>query len=205
MSQHLLDQAALRARPPIDAIIVGASAGGVEAMLSLFRHLPPHYRLPIIAALHMQEMRDSLLADLFQHYVAFEVKEAQDKEAIQGSTLYFACPGYHLSIEQSRQFSLSCEPPLHFSRPAIDYLMESAADAYGEHLAGILLTGANEDGAAGLQKIRQAGGLTIVQDPAEAVADTMPLSAIKLDPGHLVLELGKIQQLLIALGEQHVH
>lgn len=174
-------------------------------MLHLFRSLPQRYQLPIIAILHMREMRESKLADLFQHYVSIKVKEAQDKETIRNNTLYFAGPGYHLSIEQSREFSLSCEPPVHFSRPAIDFLMESAADTYGERLAGILLTGANEDGAVGLQKIKHAGGLTVVQDPQEAMADYMPLAAIKLAAPHLVLGLRDIQQFLIALGEQHVH
>ncbi|MCB5190800.1 chemotaxis protein CheB [Methylobacillus arboreus] len=189
----------------MEAIVVGASAGGVDAMLHIFKGLPQHYPLPIIALLHMQETRESKLAELFQHHLNLQVKEATDKESIAPGTLYFAPASYHLSIEHNLQFSLSCEAPLHFSRPSIDILMESAADAYGEALVGILLTGANPDGAAGMRAIKQAGGLAIVQDPDEAEVDYMPRAAIQLQTPDMILRLGRINQLLITLGEQHVH
>ncbi|ABE50854.1 chemotaxis protein CheB [Methylobacillus flagellatus] len=196
---HLLQQRMIR------AVVIGASAGGVNAMLKLFHRLPARYPMPIVALLHMQHMRDSRLPELFQHHLRMPVKEAEDKEEIAPGTLYFAPPGYHLAIEHNLQFSLSCEAPLHFSRPAIDILMESAADAYADTLLGILLTGANPDGAAGLRAVKQAGGLSVVQDPDEAEIDYMPRAAISLQQPDLVLRLADIEQLLISLGETYVH
>ncbi|HEY2255975.1 MAG TPA: chemotaxis protein CheB, partial [Variovorax sp.] len=120
-------------------------------------------------------------------------------------TVYFAPPGYHLSIERDRSFSLSCEPPVLFSRPAIDLLMASAADAYGPALAGVLLTGANDDGAEGLLRIHRAGGLTIVQDPDEALVSIMPLAALKAHAPDFVLPLLRIRTLLLELDSAHAH
>jgi two-component system chemotaxis response regulator CheB len=126
-----------------------------------------------------------------------------DKEEIVPGTLYFASSGYHLSIEHDRTFSFSCEPPVHFSRPSIDILMESAADTYQERLAGFLLTGANFDGAAGLKKIKERGGLTVVQDPAEAQVAVMPREAIKYQVPDFILKLAEIQSLLLLLERNH--
>lgn len=189
----------------IAAVVVGASAGGIHAMMRICRDLPTDYPLPIIVTLHMQDMRDSRLAALFQHHLHLRVKDAEDKESIRAGKLYFAVPGYHLSIERDRVFSLSCEPPLHFSRPSIDILMESAVDAYGASLMGILMTGANQDGAAGLLAIKQAGGFCVVQDPTEAEIDYMPKSALALKTPDLILTLAEINSLLLSLGDHHVH
>jgi two-component system, chemotaxis family, protein-glutamate methylesterase/glutaminase len=187
----------------IQAVIVGASAGGIDAMLHIFSALPVGYRLPIIALLHVPDERQSRLAELFEHRLAIPVKEAGDKEEVTPGTLHFASSGYHLSIEHDHTFSFSCEPPVHFSRPSIDILMESAADTYGDQLAGILLTGANFDGAAGLKKIKEYGGLTIVQDPEEAQVAVMPREAIKYQVPDFVLPLAKIRELLLLLD--HVY
>lgn len=189
----------------IAAVVVGASAGGINAMLQIFKNLPTDYPLPIIVTLHMQNMRDSRLAALFQHHLRLRVKDAEDKESIQAGILYFAVPGYHLAIERERVFSLSCEPPLHFSRPSIDILMESAVDAYGASLLGILMTGANQDGAEGLLAIKKAGGICVVQDPLEAEIDFMPRSALALQTPDLILTLAEINALLLSLGDRHVH
>lgn len=120
----------------IEAIVIGASAGGVQALLSLFSGLPSDFRLPIVTVLHLASGRDSQLPEIFRHRLTLDVREAADKEKIKPSTLYFAGPGYHLSVEADRSFSLSCEEPLHYSRPSINVLMVSAADAYGSGLAG---------------------------------------------------------------------
>ena len=165
----------------------------------------PVFFLPIIAVLHLPKERDSRLAEVFRQRLAMSVREAADKEAIASSTLYFAGSGYHLSIEVDRTFSLSCEDPVNYSRPSIDMLMESAADAYGASLAGILLTGANFDGAAGLARIRQRGGMTVVQDPQEAQVATMPEAAIRKMKPNLILTLDRIQQLLVELDQNHAH
>lgn len=183
----------------IEAVVVGASAGGVAALLTVLSGLPATFRLPIVAVLHLPEYRDSLLVEIFQRRLPIAVREAADKESIAPATLYFAPPGYHLSVEMDRMFSLSCEAPVHYSRPSIDVLMASAADAYGPSLAGILLTGANFDGAVGLAKIRQQGGLTVVQDPAEAEVATMPEAAIRKLRPDLILTLDGIQSLLLTL------
>ncbi|MFL6676477.1 MAG: chemotaxis protein CheB [Massilia sp.] len=180
----------------IELIVIGGSAGGIDALLTLLPALPRGFALPAVCILHLPPDRESRLAELFRDRVALPVREAVDKEPIQAGTIYFAGPGYHLSVEQDRSFSLSCEPPVQFARPAIDVLMESSADAYGAGLAGILLTGANQDGAAGLARIAECGGLTIVQDPAEAEARAMPEQAIRRKLPDLVLPLAGIAALL---------
>jgi two-component system chemotaxis response regulator CheB len=180
-------------------VVIGASAGGVGALLHLLPGLPAGYGRAVVALLHIPENRQSQLADVFQQRMDLPVREAADKEAVSSGTLYFAGSGYHLSVEMDRSFSLSCEAPLHFARPAIDFLMESAADAYGPALLGILLTGANHDGAAGLAAIGAAGGLTVVQDPAEAEVPTMPAEAIRQRKPDLFLPLTEIHTLLLML------
>lgn len=193
------------AKHTIEAVVLGASAGGVHALLALLSALPASFRLPLVAVLHLPASRSSALVDIFQHRLAIAVREAADKESLAPGTLYFASPGYHLSIEKDRCFSLSCEAPVHYSRPSIDVLMESAADAYGAALAGILLTGANADGAAGLARVRQQGGLTVVQDPAEAEAPAMPEAAIRTMQPNFVLALDDIRALLLELDQHHAH
>jgi len=174
------------------ALIIAGSAGGVDALLNLLPQLPPRFSLPVICILHVPGDRESRLAELFDARIIAPVKEAHDKVPVAGYTVYFAPAGYHLSIERDRTFSLSCEAPVHYARPAIDVLLESAADVYGPGLAAILLTGANQDGAAGMARVRQRGGLTVVQDPADAQASMMPESAIKRCPPDLVLPLAQI-------------
>ena len=180
----------------IEAVVIGASAGGVEALGTLLPMLPSGYRLPVLCILHLPADRESRLAELFGERLPLPVREAADKQAIEPGTVYFAGAGYHLSVERDFTFSLSCEPPVHFARPAIDVLMESSADAYGPGLVGILLTGANQDGAAGMAAIHAGGGLTVVQDPEGAQVATMPQSAIDRFTPHLILPLARIGALL---------
>jgi two-component system chemotaxis response regulator CheB len=180
----------------IEAVVIGASAGGVEALVALLPTLPEGFRLPVFCILHLPADRESRLAELFNERLPLPVREAADKEPIAPGTVYFAGSGYHLSVEQDRTFSLSCEPPVHYARPAIDVLMESAADAYGPALAGILLTGANHDGAEGMARIRARGGFTVVQDPLDAQVATMPRRAIEACEPNLVLPLAHICTLL---------
>ncbi|MEN0105994.1 MAG: chemotaxis protein CheB [Pseudomonas sp.] len=184
----------------LQAVVVGASAGGVQALLQVFGGLSAGFRLPIVTVLHLPDDRRSQLAEVFQQRLGIRVKEADDKESLQGGVLYFAASGYHLLIENDRSFALSREEPLHFSRPSIDVLFESAADVYGPALMGVLLTGANEDGAQGMATIKQCGGLTVVQDPADAQVPTMPQAALALAPADFVLPLPGIQALLAELN-----
>lgn len=185
--------------PRVEAIVIGASAGGVEALLNLLGPLRKGFVLPIIIVLHLPEERRSQLAEVFARRLALPVHEACDKQDIVGGTVYFATPGYHLSVEQDRTLSLSLEDRVHHSRPAIDYLFQSAADAYGPRLAAVLLTGANHDGARGLAVVKRHGGLTIVQDPEEAQVATMPLAALNIQQPDHVLPIHGIGRLLVEL------
>ncbi|WPB55138.1 chemotaxis protein CheB [Xylophilus sp. GOD-11R] len=183
----------------IEAVAVGASAGGVAALLRLFSALHAGFRLPIFTVLHMPDDHDSGLADLFAMRLPIAVREAADKMPIEPATLYFAPPGYHLQVEADHVFSLSCDSPVFFSRPSIDILFDSAAYAYGNRLAALLLTGASEDGAAGLATVGRLGGFTAVQDPADAQIATMPQAAIDRRRPDLVLPLTALQTLLLDL------
>ncbi|MEA3233557.1 chemotaxis protein CheB [Pseudomonas mosselii] len=183
----------------VRAIVIGASAGGVTALFSVLGALPADFAIPVLCVLHLPDDRHSQLAEVLQRRLQRPVHEALDKARIEPGQIYVAGPGYHLSVERDFSFSLSQEAPVHFSRPAIDFLFESAADAYGTGLLGVLLTGANEDGARGLLHIRQSGGRTVVQDPREAQVALMPEAALALhDPDH-ILSLGGIGQLLATL------
>ena len=183
----------------VDAIVIGASAGGVEALLTIFADLRPGFSLPIVVVLHLPDERRSQLAEVFGRRVQLPVKEVDDKELIAPGTLYFAAPGYHVSVERDYSFSLSREERVHYSRPSIDYLFESAADAYQQRLAAILLTGANQDGAQGLATVKQSGGLTIIQNPEEALVSTMPQAALDRMKPDYILPLRGIGRLLVEL------
>lgn len=185
--------------PSIEAIVIGASAGGVEALLNILSPLRKGFVLPIIVVLHLPDERRSQLAEVFARRVSMPVREAGDKIHVEAGTLYFATPGYHLSVEQDRSFSLSLEDRVHYSRPSIDFLFESAADVYGSRLAAVLLTGANRDGARGLAQVKYSGGLTIVQDPDEAQVATMPLAALDTHQPDHILPIRGISRLLVEL------
>jgi two-component system chemotaxis response regulator CheB len=180
----------------IDAVVIGASAGGLAALSMLVEGLTSDLRQPLLMVQHVPPSAPTQLAEIFRRKTALRVKEADDKEVVRGGTLYFAAPGYHLLVEADLSLSLSQDDAVHFSRPSIDVLFESAADAWGDRVAGILLTGANEDGAAGLEAIRRSGGVTIVQDPEEAEVPTMPLSALQRFAPDYILPLRDIHNLL---------
>lgn len=182
-----------------DAVVVGASAGGIEALFALLGGLPADYPLPILVVLHLPEHHDSKLAEVFAPRLALPVQEARAHAPVPRG-VSFAPSGYHLLVEADRTFSLSCEAPVLFSRPSIDVLMESCADAYGTRLAGILLTGASADGARGLARIRETGGLAAVQSPQEAQHPVMPGAAVAMADPQLVLPLAQLHALLLRLG-----
>ena len=192
---------AAAASRPIEAVVIGASAGGFEALLAILKGLPATYPMPLVVVLHLPDNHESKLAELFGYRLSLQVREARDKESLAPGVLYFAPSGYHLSIENDYSFSLSCEDRVSYARPSIDVLFASAADAYGKSLAGVLLTGANYDGAAGLSGMQVAGALTIVQDPATAEVATMPEAAIRRMKPDLILPLAEIHSLLCRLGE----
>jgi len=183
----------------VDAVVIGTSAGGIEALSVLLPALPAGLRAPVFVVLHLPRERPSLLVDIFQPKCAMPVREAQDKEPVEPGTVYFAPPDYHLLVDDGPQLALSADEPVHFSRPSIDVLFESAAEQYGDRLLGIILTGANEDGASGLAAVHGAGGRTVVQQPETAHSTLMVESAIKRSPVDLVLSLEHIADLLRVL------
>jgi two-component system chemotaxis response regulator CheB len=185
----------------VDAVVIGASAGGVEALLALLPPLPSSLGVPIFVVLHLPRDRPSLLADIFGRSCRLTVCEAQDKESVLPGTVYFAPPDYHLLVDEGPQLSLSSDELVHHSRPSIDVLFESAVDVYGPRLVGIVLTGANDDGAEGLAAIHEAGGITVIQQPESALAKQMVISALKRNPDSEVLDLGGIAALLGTLVE----
>jgi two-component system, chemotaxis family, protein-glutamate methylesterase/glutaminase len=188
----------------VDAVVIGASAGGVEALTVLLPSLKANLPVSILIVLHLPRDKPSLLAEIFARKCAVPVREAEDKELVQVGTVYFAPSNYHLLVDGGPQLSLSADDPVHHSRPSIDVLFESAADVYGARLLGIILTGANEDGAAGLAAVQDGGGVTIVQDPNTAKSPQMSLSAIKLRRPDRVLTLEEIATVLSTLNTERV-
>lgn len=180
----------------VETVAIGASAGGIDALFTLLADLQAPFRGTVITVLHLPENHESKLVEVFASRLGIPVEEAQPHAPVASGKVYFAPPGYHLLVEADRTFSLSCDAPVLFSRPSIDVLMESCADLYGADMAGIVLTGANDDGARGLAAIGAAGGLTAVQDPAEAAHTAMPQAAIRMADPDYVLPLAGLRSLL---------
>jgi two-component system chemotaxis response regulator CheB len=188
----------------IDAIVIGASAGGVEALSVLLPAMPAALAAAVFIVLHLPRERRSLLPEIFASRCALPVREAEDKMRVEPGTVYFAPPDYHLLLDKGPQLALSVDELVHFSRPSIDVLFESAADLYAERLLGIILTGGNEDGSAGLAAVHRAGGVTIVQEPASAQMPHMVLSALKRAPPDFLLPLDEIAVLLRTLVDTNI-
>jgi two-component system chemotaxis response regulator CheB len=191
------DLARLLAR--IEAVVIGASAGGIEALSVLLPALRSTSCASILIVVHLPRERESLLPRIFAARCALPVKEAEDKEPIAPGTVYFAAPDYHLQVDEGPRISLSYDDLVNWSRPAIDVLFTSAADVYGDRLLAIVLTGGNQDGAAGLAAARRAGGITVVEDPASAYCATMPKEALRLGAPDLVLSLEAMKPLMQAI------
>ena len=193
------DLARLLAR--IDAVVIGASAGGIEALSLLLPAVRSTTRAAILIVTHMPREHESLLPKIFAPRCALPVKEAEDKEPIAPGTVYFAAPDYHLQVDRGTapRISLSYDDPVNWSRPSIDVLFASSADVYGDRLLALVLTGGNQDGAAGLVAVRRAGGVTVVQDPASALSPTMPREALRLGAPDLVLGLEAMKPLMQAI------
>jgi two-component system chemotaxis response regulator CheB len=168
-------------RDPIRAVVIGASAGAVQALLAILPALPASFSLPVLVVVHVPPDRDNVLVPLLQAKCRLTVKEAEDKEPIVGGVIYFAPSDYHLLVERDETLALSTDEPVNYSRPSIDVLFESAADAYAPLLAGVILTGANHDGAAGLKAVRTPAGRRS-SGPREAYATAMPDAAREACP-----------------------
>jgi two-component system chemotaxis response regulator CheB len=161
-----------------EAVVVGGSAGAIGVLGELLPSLPASCQVPVIVVVHLPPRRASLLPQLFAARCQLPVREPDDKEPI-GRGIWFAPADYHLLVDAGRRFALSIDEPIKFSRPSIDVLFESAAQVYGAGLLGVVLTGANDDGASGACAIRKLGGVLAVQDPEDAEAAEMPRAAMK--------------------------
>jgi two-component system chemotaxis response regulator CheB len=193
-------QAERAAMSEVQAVVIGASAGGIQALTELLPAFRAHTAAAILVVLHIPRDRPSLLTEVFAPKCALAVCEAQDKEPVASGTVYFAPSNYHLLVDEGPQLALSADDLVHHSRPSIDVLFESAAAIYGRRLLGVILTGANEDGAEGLAAVHDAGGITVVQEPETAQAATMVLSAMELRPPDYVLPLERIAELFRTVG-----
>jgi len=187
-----------------EAIVIGASAGGLQALSVLLSVIPGDYSLPVIIVQHRTKEINDLLETLLQRNCSVKVTQAKEKEKIQNGTVYIAPGNYHLLIEQDRSFSLSSDSRVKNSRPSIDVLFETAAEVYQSRLIGIILTGTNDDGAEGIKAIYHYKGLTVAQDPEEAQYKVMPESAIRTGMVTTILPLEEIQQLIVQQSKSTV-
>jgi two-component system, chemotaxis family, protein-glutamate methylesterase/glutaminase len=186
-------------RRSVDVVVVGGSAGALDALAQVLGALPPAFRLPIALVIHLPRDGSSALAQVLGRCCPLPVREAHDKEPLSPGTVHVAPPGYHLLVDVGPALALSVDAPVHFSIPSIDVLFESAASTCGARVAGIVLSGASGDGAAGLAAICAAGGVAAVQDPAEATVATMPAAALARCPRAIVLPAAELHRLLVRL------
>jgi two-component system chemotaxis response regulator CheB len=187
-----------------NAVVIGASAGGVNALHKVLVPLPADIAIPILVVQHRLPTPDDYLAFSLNKSCQLVVKEAEEKEPVEPGTVYVAPANYHLLVERDQTLSLSVDDKVCYSRPSIDVLFETAAEVYRSGLVGIIMTGASGDGAAGLGRIKENGGLTIVQDPATAEYAVMPLSAIRENAVDKILSLQEIASFLAQFSKQGV-
>src|SRR5215469_13705879 len=176
--------------------IIG-SAGGHRAMIEILGALPADFPLPIAVVLHLDPTKPSHLVEILRRVVQLRVRPARDGEALQPGTIYVAVPDWHLGIGPGGTVALSRGPPRHFVRPAGDSLFETAAEVYGPRLIAVVLTGGGSDGAEGVRRVKDHGGLVIVEDATTALHDSMPLSALATGRVDVVLPFREIAAALL--------
>lgn len=182
-------------------IVVGCSAGSGPLIKSILTSLPKDFVIPIIFVRHVGSNNNNIkYLDILSEDIGINIKEAEDKELLETSTIYMAPAGYHLLMEQMGSFSLTLDEKVNFNRPSIDLFFESIAYVYGSEVVGIILSGANSDGAFGLKKIKESGGMVIVQDPETAEFQSMPISAIKETEVDHICPIKKIISLILELN-----
>jgi len=184
-----------------EAIVIGTSSGGMNALKFLFSALPIEFGIPIIIVQHISPRSENQWIKLLNNNSKLYLKEADEKEKIEHGKVYIAPPNYHLMIEQNKTFSLTIDERVNYSRPSIDVLFESAAEAYKNKLIGVILTGSNSDGTKGMKRIKECEGLTVAQDPETAESSYMPASAIAAIQPNYILSLENIIELLIKLDK----
>ena len=183
-----------------EAIVIGVSAGGLTALTRILPEFDKEMTLPVMIVQHQRHDSDDFLVRYFDRLCRHSVREVEDKMPVASGTIYFAPVNYHLLVEPDKTLSLSTEARVNYSRPSIDVLFESAAETYTDRLVGIILTGANQDGTHGAARIKELGGLIIVQDPGTAEAETMPMSVIKHVQVDHVLALDRIGEFVNSLN-----
>jgi two-component system, chemotaxis family, protein-glutamate methylesterase/glutaminase len=181
-----------------EIIVVGTSWGGLHALRKLVGVLPADFPVPVVLVQHRHKDSNHLLSSLLQERTALNVCEVEDPSLIEPGNVYVAPADYHLLVERGH-FSLSCDEPVRYSRPSIDVTFNSAADAYGARAVGVVLTGANADGASGLRRIADRGGLALVQDPEGAESRMMPEAAARSVPEARVMPLPELAQYVATL------
>jgi two-component system chemotaxis response regulator CheB len=182
-----------------ELICIGASWGGLDAVGRLLTDIPEEIDVPIVIAQHRHSTSPGgMLAELLHLRIKRPVQDVDDKTAIEPRNVYIAPPDYHLLVERG-SFALSIDERVQYARPSIDVLFESAAHAYGPSVIGIILTGANEDGAAGLAAIKRRGGVAVIQDPIDAARRTMPDAAIAATAADAILPLEEIGKFVYGL------
>jgi two-component system chemotaxis response regulator CheB len=176
-------------------VAVGASLGGLNAIETLLAALPPDFAATVVLVQHRKADPDSHLVELLGNHATLPVSEPDDKEPIEPGHVYLAPANYHLIAERGF-FSLSTDPPVWFARPSIDVLFETVADSYGAEAIAVMLTGSNEDGAAGAHAVKRAGGQVVVQDPTTAESPVAPRAVLARTPVDAVLRLPQIAAFL---------
>ena len=184
-----------------EAVVIGVSSGGVHALNTVLPALPPDFPMPVIVVQHVSPTAGNDFATNLEARCRASVKQVEDKESLRPGVVYMAPSDYHVLLEPDRSLALSVDEPVNCSRPAIDVLFESAADAFGSTLIGVILTGASSDGSLGLKCIKQSGGYAIVEDPESAAAATMPRAALEATEVDRVAPLDEIAMALIRLAE----
>jgi two-component system chemotaxis response regulator CheB len=182
-----------------ELVAIGASWGGLDVLRNILRDLPAELNAAVVIAQHRSpESHPTAMRDLLGAVTRLRVTEASDKDELRPGTAYIAAPDYHLMIEPGH-LELSTDEPVLYARPSIDVLLETAAESYRERCIGVVLTGANDDGARGLARVAELGGTAIVQDPATAQRDEMPRAALRATPTAKVLPVAEIAPLLVGL------
>ena len=182
-------------------VVIGVSAGGIAALGQLLPRLPADFPLPLVVVQHIHPSGGDYLPSSLDGRCALAVKQADEKEALRPGTVYLAPANYHLLIEADATLSLSLEGPVRYARPSADVLFDSAVEAFGGRVVGVVLTGANDDGAAGLKRIKEAGGAALVQQPESAECDAMPRAALEATPVvDGVLDLEGLAERLVELA-----
>jgi two-component system chemotaxis response regulator CheB len=188
---------------PIDLVVIGGSAGAIDVLRKVLSSLSTRFTPSVAIVIHLPPEGPIVLHEIFAGPGTPPMKVAEDKEPIVPGTIYFAPPDYHLLVEGGRTFALSIDARVHYARPAIDVLFESAAEAYGDRLMGIVLSGANVDGAAGLKAVASAGGMTVVQSLESAEMIAMPAAALEAVPDSIEVNVSALADLLRAHGEMN--